>query len=453
MIAGMTKARILADELRLSLLAALAGALVGIIGGAFLSAAEWGWSAFRHLVAAAGPAAAFGQALGLPLPGWVIGAALAAAMVVFATALTRRVAPEAAGGGTKEIEGIVEGRRPPVRWARVLPVKFAGALIGIASGLGIGPEGPCIHMGGAVGTMVGRGARQSGEDQAVLLVAGAGAGMSVAFAAPLGGSLFVIEELRRGQPHNFIGIQAVLAASVSAVVTSSLLLGRGLGVPMPVPAMPGALELALVVPLAVVIGAFGVFLNALMIAAVDVSHLIARRRWIVPPLLAGACAGALTAAWPDAAGSGTGVAVHLAEVPPGAGVVLALLLVRTLMFVSGYSCGIPAGVYAPQVALGALLGSGYALICAALLPAMPFAGQAFALVGIVALLTATGHAPLTSIVLVVEATQAVTMLPALMLAAAVANVTAVLLNGRPLQRLLLDRALHLLPTHRWHHRT
>ena len=82
--------------------------------------------------------------------------------------------------------------------------------------------------------------------------------------------------------------------------------------------------------------------------------------------------------------------------------------------------------------------------------AIAVAFAAFAIVGIVALLTATGHAPLTSIVLVVEATQAVTLLPALMLAAAVANVTTMLLNGRPLQRLLLDRALHLLPTHHWH---
>lgn len=446
----MAGTRILADELRLSLLAALAGAVVGIVGGAFLSASEWGWRAFRRLVAAGGAGEAFGEALGLPLPGWLIGAVLAAAAVVLATALTRRVAPEAAGGGTKEIEGIVEGRRPPVRWARVLPVKFMGALLGISSGLGIGPEGPCIHMGGAIGTMVSRGARQSGEDQAVLLVAGAGAGMSVAFAAPLGGSLFVIEELRRGQPHSFIGIQAVLAASVAAVVTSSFVLGRGLGLPMPVPAMPGALELALVVPLAALVGVFGVLLNALMIAAVDVSHVIARRRWIIPPVLAGACAGALAAAWPDAAGSGTGLAVQLAEMPPGLGVVLALLSVRTMLFVSGYSCGVPAGVYAPQVALGALLGIGYAWVCTALLPAMPATAHTFAIVGIVALLTATGHAPLTSIVLVVEATQAVTLLPALMLAAAVANVTTMLLNGRPLQRLLLDRALHLLPTHHWH---
>ena len=424
--------------------------LVGVVSAAFLTAIDLGWKAFRSVVAAGGLWETFADAHRLPVPGWAFGAAMAALLVIIATAVTRRFAPEAASGGTKEIAAVVEGRRPPVRWVCVLPVKFAGALLGISSGAVIGPEGPCIHMGGAIGTMVHRGARQSAEDLGVLLVAGAGAGMSVAFAAPLGGSLFVIEELRRGQPYSLIGIQAVLVASIAAVITAGLLLGRGVGLPMPVPSLPGAVELAMVVPLAIVVGAFGVVLNTLMIAALDLTHLIARHRWVLPPLLVGTCAGVFTAIWPDAAGGGSGLAVELAHTPPAAGLVLALLLVRTLLFVFGYSCGVPAGVYAPQLALGALLGVGYALILGVLLPAIPDSPATFALVGIVALLTATGHAPLTSIVLIVEATQAVGLLPAMVVAAAVANVTAVMMSGRPLQRLLLERTLHLLPMHHGH---
>lgn len=445
----MARLPVLATELRLSLLAAAAGMLVGIVGAAFLTAIDLGWKAFRRLVAPGGWWEAFAEAHLLPVPAWAFGAVSAALLVVVATAMTRRFAPEAASGGTKEVVAVVEGRRPPVRWGCVLPVKFVGALLGISAGAVIGPEGPCIHMGGAIGTMVHRAARQRAEHGGVLLVAGAGAGMSVAFSAPLGGSLFVIEELRRGQPYSLIGIQAVLSASVAAVITAAALLGRGAGLPMPVPAVPGAMELALVVPLAIVIGAFGVILNALMVVAVDLSHLVARHHWMLPPLLVGACAGVFTALWPDAAGTGSGLAVALAQAPPAAGMVLALLAVRTLLFVAGYSCGVPAGVYAPQLALGALLGVGYALIVGALLPASADSAATFALVGIVALLTATGHAPLTSIVLVVEATQAVGLLPAMMAAAAVANVTAVLMNGRPLQRLLLERTLRLLPLH--HH--
>ena len=70
--------------------------------------------------------------LALP-PLWRWGAAFVsgALMAGFAIWLAHRFAPEAGGSGIPEIEGALEGLRP-VRWARVLPVKFFGGLMALA---------------------------------------------------------------------------------------------------------------------------------------------------------------------------------------------------------------------------------------------------------------------------------------------------------------------------------
>ena len=134
---------------------------------------------------------------GLPLAERIVLLGVGIALVLaLARFLVRRYAIEAAGSGIQEIEGFLAGQRP-LRWLRLLPVKFVGGVLAIGTGLVLGREGPTVHMGGASGMGVARLFGCSRGEINTLVAAGAGAGLAAAFNAPLAGLIFVIEEMRR----------------------------------------------------------------------------------------------------------------------------------------------------------------------------------------------------------------------------------------------------------------
>ena len=77
------------------------------------------------------------QAIGRLLPLWLAAILISAALAFIGYYLVHRFAPEAAGSGIPEIEGAMDGIRP-VRWWRVLPVKFfwRNGRIGLGYGTG-----------------------------------------------------------------------------------------------------------------------------------------------------------------------------------------------------------------------------------------------------------------------------------------------------------------------------
>ena len=103
-----------------------------------------------------------------------------AVLAMFGYFLVRKYAPEAGGSGIPEIEGALEDQRP-VRWWRVLPVKFFGGLGTLGGGMVLGREGPTVQIGGNIGRMVLDIFRLKGDEaRHTLLATGAAAGLAAA---------------------------------------------------------------------------------------------------------------------------------------------------------------------------------------------------------------------------------------------------------------------------------
>jgi CIC family chloride channel protein len=137
------------------------------------------------------------------------------------------------GHGIPEaIESIlINGSRVEPKLAVLKPLSSA---ISIGSGGPFGAEGPIIMTGGAFGSLVAQFLHLSSAERKTLLVAGAAAGMSATFAAPLASVLLAVELLLfEWKPRSFV---PVAMASVAAAAARRYLIG--LSPLFPVPAHP-----------------------------------------------------------------------------------------------------------------------------------------------------------------------------------------------------------------------
>ncbi|QDT45879.1 H(+)/Cl(-) exchange transporter ClcA [Gimesia alba] len=377
-----------------------------------------------------------------------IAAVLGALMVGISAFLVRRYAPEAAGSGIQEIEGIMSGLRP-LRWRQLLPIKFFGGVLSMGAGLVLGREGPTIHLGGCVGQIVGEKANSNEETMNTLLAAGATAGLSVAFSAPLGAILFMIEEMRRRFKYNFVSLHAVILASITANTVNDQVFGTLPQLPVQLqtwlPKFPPPENLLTSLPfhllLGALIGALGAGFNTVLLKCLRISDRLNPRTMQIIACSVGAVAGALMVVAPEYVGGGEALVKEIFDKSPVLGFLLALLIVRAILTFLSYSMGVPGGIFAPMLALGALIGTIFGNIAQELAPHAHIYPGSCAIAAMGALFAATVRAPLTGIVLVAEMTASFNLLPAMIITCMTASVVAQSLGSKPVYDMLLERTL------------
>ncbi|RDH77371.1 ClC family H(+)/Cl(-) exchange transporter [Mycolicibacterium moriokaense] len=408
--------------------ATIAGVLIGFIGAAFRWCLERADDLRIDFV---------DWAHKLPGPGWLIPMAAAAAGAALA-ALIVRWQPLAAGSGIQHVEAVFRGDAQPPRLLLV-PAKFVGGVLSIGSGLVLGREGPTVHMGAAIGAEAARRARLPEPEVRMMQTALGGAGLAVAFNAPIGGTLFTLEEVTRS--FRVKTVLATLFAAVAAVSCSRLVLGNHADFAVePIPA-PDLAWLPLFVAFGLLTGCLGALYNGLVLLFLD--HVAAIRR--IPTLgkaaIIGAIIGLAMFAHPLSVGGGDSLTERILAgqnfVLP---VVLGILVVRFVAGPLSYSAAVPGGLFAPLLAVGALWGLLFVGGFDAIWPedtsqlAIPMA-----LVGMAAFFAATVRAPITGMVLVAEMTATTEVLVPMMVATAAATLAAYLVGSPPIYDSLRER--------------
>ncbi|MFL6616722.1 MAG: H(+)/Cl(-) exchange transporter ClcA [Pantoea agglomerans] len=433
----MFRALLYRDKTPLAMLfcAALVGTLVGLAGVAFARAVEaiQQWRADTLI-----PSQFQGWML------YVAAFAISALLAMVGYFLVRRFAPEAGGSGIPEIEGALEELRP-VRWWRVIPVKFFGGMGTLGAGMVLGREGPTVQLGGNIGRMVTDilGMR-SNEARHTLLATGAAAGLAAAFNAPLAGILFIIEEMRPQFRYNLISIKAVFTGVIMASIVFRCFNGEQAVISVGKLADAPVQTLWLYLVLGMIIGMVGVLFNRLIFITQD---LFARfyagktaRVVLAGALLGGGC-GILALLFAPGAGGGSELipqAVH--GVFPFT-LLLIIFLVRLVTTLLCFGSGAPGGIFAPMLALGTLLGTAFGVAMTDLFPFYHLEAGTFAIAGMGALFAASVRAPLTGIVLVLEMTDNYQLILPMIITCLGATLLAQFLGGKPLYSSILARTL------------
>jgi chloride channel protein, CIC family len=403
------------------------GAVAGLVGSAFnfaLVAAE----RFRGFLV--------DWAHHYPGMGWLVPVLVAAGAAFVARWLVGRYAPEASGSGVQRVEAIIRGGADSLNPA-VLPVKFVGGVLALGAGLALGREGPTVQMAATIGKAWARIFKLRPADHRALLAAGAGAGLAAAFNAPLAGAIFVFEELlRRFELRVAV---ATLSACSGGLVIMRTLIGDHLVFAVPpieVDLFPGYF---LFLAFGVVMGALGVVYSRMVVAGLDISDRMLRVRPEMQAAVVGGVFGLLAFFAPGAIGGGESQVQAMLD---GSDALVAIAILFAVRFVLGplsYAPGLPGGLFAPLLVIGAAAGLLFGKGLGATIPALTPPLAAFAAVGMGALFVAVVGAPVTGIALVVEMTGATSLFVPLLTACAGAVAVPALLGSRPIYDTLRDR--------------
>jgi H+/Cl- antiporter ClcA len=346
---------------------------------------------------------------------------------------TRRFAAGAAGSGIPQVMAALDTQVDASRRGLFVSLRLSLAKIvltswGLLGGLSLGREGPSVQIAAGIMLQAQRWMpRRAAVNAHGLLVAGGAAGIAAAFNTPLAGVMFAIEELARAPEKRNSGL--IIAAIVLAGLIAVSAHGNGtyFGVIRAAP-----VGLALLLPglcVTIVAGLAGGVFSRLILASLsgEGTDWLSRLRGRRPVVFAMACGvvvaviGLLT----GGATFGTGYASTRHMVESGVAVPATYAFFKFLATWFTTWAGVPAGIFAPSLAIGAGIGNDIALLAGH--------SQASALIalGMVGFLAAVTQAPLTSFIIVMEMVDGHAMVLSLMACALVGSAIARLIS-RPL---------------------
>ena len=380
-----------------------------------------------------------------------VGTATSRAATVAAAAVSTR--EEENKNATKTSSVVVEDVKKTV-------LKTVAAVVTLGTGASLGPEGPSVEIGAAVSSGVGRVAsyfelKAFGVDEKKslnnnnnnnnnsngnsnisssvgnvgLLAAGAAAGLSAGFGAPIAGLFFGFESvLARNSTYTFgqqqfnnaSTTEMVIVAAVLAGTMTNLLLGESPSFNVPPFELLTLAELPLYLPLGLLCGATAIIFRGVSNRTTDLAGFLsdshAKSGFGIPRYaqapLGGFALGIFSIFYPEVSYNGfdnvnallTTDVLQIYKPELLVQLIAAKLLATSLC----RSSGLVGGVYAPSLFMGAALGASYGGFLAHmdsmsnLIEVAP--PQAYALVGMAGVLASVCRVPLTAILLLFELT-------------------------------------------------
>lgn len=334
--------------------------------------------------------------------------------------LTIRLFPNAQGSGIPQAIAARhltdQSARESLVSMRIAAGKVILTLFGLLCGGSVGREGPTVQVGASIMFALGR---VSPRRQPGLILAGAAAGVAAAFNTPLAGIVFGIEEMSRAFESRTSSL--IIAAVIAAGLTSLALAGNYAYFGSSAMSLARGVDW-LAVPVCGVIGglAGGLFSRIVIATARGFKGPVGRAIKNHPLWFAFAC-GLAVALCGLASGDtvyGTGYQQVKTALEQGAPLPQDFGILKMMATTFAAISGIPGGIFAPSLAVGAGIGCNVA----SFFHDAPLG--AIMLLGMVAYFAGVVQAPITAFVIVTEMTDNHGMVVPLMAAALIAHLVS-----------------------------
>ena len=276
--------------------------------------------------------------------------------------------------------------------------KGLSSLVAIGSGMSLGREGPMAQISAAAAGRISELLRIRTDKRRILIGCGVAAGMSAAYNAPIGASLFVMEVIAGNFAMDIFG-PLVIASVVSTLLTYGIL-GSAI-YETPGFELVSTWEFVFFVLLGIACALVGRIFVSVLFGVARVPAKLPLPPWAIA-ILGGLAVGAIAIKIPQILGNGYEGVDQMLKGSIAVPLLGWMMAGKILATAFSLGSGSPGGVFTPTIFTGAALGGLVGAGAHTLWPAHTAPPGAYALVGMAGLLAATTHAPIMSTLIVFE---------------------------------------------------
>ena len=357
--------------------------------------------------------------------------------------LLYRYFPSARGSGIPQTKAAIVIHDGRISMRTVLG-KFFCCSASLASGIALGREGPSVHVGAGLTSVIARNMGLSPKQVKALVPAGCSAALAAAFNTPIAAVLFSLEEIL-GDMHATVLGSIVLSAATSWMVLH-LVLGDDPLFHVSGYKLVNPTEFGVYAVLGVVggLGSVG-FVKLLLNLRLWFMKLPKWTVWF-QPVAGGLTVGLLGYFVPEVLGVGYNTVEKILN---GDIVLKMVVLFAVLKIVATsvcYASGNAGGIFGPSLFIGAMMGAAVGGVAHSLFPNSTAGAGAYALVGMGTAFAGVVRTPMTSVIMIFEITRDYTIIVPLMISNLIAFFISQKLQPEPIYEALSHQEGIHLPT-------
>ena len=311
------------------------------------------------------------------------------------SSLMIRLSNVSRGSGVPQAIGLLRGSFI-MNAVKGFSVMFVISVVGTLAGLSLGSEGPSMLIGAAAAMAVSK--MFPMYTRQYMISGGVGAGLAVAFNAPLSGTAIVLEEgHRRFSP--VIAFNTMLTV-FTAVVTANVILGERIIIPVTDFSI-SLIDIPFLIITGVAVAFFGILFSKLILIFKKGYKRLKFKRVdlrFLPPFILALFIGLFLL---PASGGGIPLIKSLIDGNYAIKMLVILFVVKLLFTTLSTSSGIPGGIFVPMLAVGATIGG---ILSSLLGSSLDVHASLFIVGAMVAFFTAVSHSFFTAGMLAVELT-------------------------------------------------
>lgn len=292
------------------------------------------------------------------------------------------------------------------------------AAISLGFGGSAGREGPVVHLGATLSSLIARVSNLDHSQRRILLAAGVAAAVSASFNAPIAGVLFAHEVILAH--YALSAFVPIVMASVVGTIIARLTIGEFPAFLIPEYTISSYVEFPAFALLGLFAALVAIFFQLSLSTAERISLSYNLPIWL-RPIIGGVLVGSIAIFFPEILGVGYDTTDNALKQNLSLSLLLALLLAKIIATSITLASRFGGGIFSPSLYLGACAGGAFGLIIASMYPLTASSHGLYAILGMGGVAAAVLGAPISTAMIVFELTGGYEMTIALLVTVSIST--------------------------------